>query len=76
MSLYTALQSESSAVYKCVGVCSHLGKTVSGGHYAAFARRGSSWYLFNDTVNTKVNESIVTSESAAREAYLIFYVKR
>ncbi len=62
-------------MYECVAVCSHLGKTVSGGHYAAFARRGSSW-LFNDTANTKVNESIVSSESAAREAYLIFYVKR
>jgi len=43
------LSTNSSALYDCVAVSSHSGKTLSGGHYTAYStNRGGQWYLFDD----------------------------
>ena len=66
-----------SAVYDCVAVCCHHGNNSTSGHYTAFARRGGSWFHYNDASRpSQVDGGKVTSNEGLKDAYMIFYVKR
>ncbi len=34
--------------YECLGVAVHIGGTINSGHYVAYIKRGSDWYLCDD----------------------------
>ena len=34
--------------YECLGVAVHIGDTINSGHYVAYIKRGSNWYLCDD----------------------------
>ena len=34
--------------YECLGVAVHIGDTINSGHYVAYIKRGSDWYLCDD----------------------------
>lgn len=34
--------------YECLGVAVHIGDTINSGHYAAYIKKGSNWYLCDD----------------------------
>ena len=57
-----------SNVYNLFAVSDHSGG-LSGGHYTACAKVGSSWYDFNDSHVTTISASDVKSPAA----YLLFY---
>uniref|UniRef100_A0A7E4UQB2 Ubiquitin carboxyl-terminal hydrolase 14 n=1 Tax=Panagrellus redivivus TaxID=6233 RepID=A0A7E4UQB2_PANRE len=40
--------SNGRAVYRLIGVISHMGSSPHCGHYVAHVKRGDKWYLFND----------------------------
>jgi ubiquitin carboxyl-terminal hydrolase 8 len=59
--------------YDLYGVCNHSGN-VLGGHYTSYVKtKKNNWYLFNDTLVTKVTtpQSIVSPK-----AYCLFYRKK
>ena len=51
---------------------SHSGKDPFVGHYIAYARSSTGWYLFNDSSVTSVTESNVLDA----EAYILLYERR
>lgn len=58
--------------YKLYGVCNHSGVTA-GGHYTSFVKtKGGDWYLFNDTLITKLDENI-SNTIITPKAYCLFY---
>lgn len=59
------------SVYELQAVIYHYGKS-SGGHYVAACRRKSEWFLFDDTVLTK----LPVSEVSNANAYVLLYGKK
>jgi ubiquitin C-terminal hydrolase len=77
LDLSTYMSTNSSALYDCVAVCSHNGKSLNSGHYTAFSQRGGHWYLFDDGQRPRpVDEALIISEAEMMKVYLIFYVRR
>ena len=65
----------SIAIYDCVAICNHIGKSSNSGHYTAHVRRGAAWYKCDDdsvtsTIPLPANEIVTT------HAYILFYVRR
>jgi ubiquitin carboxyl-terminal hydrolase 22/27/51 len=56
-------------LYDLFAVIQHMGR-MDNGHYVCYIRRGTKWYLCDDTIVMEVPASRV----AACEAYLLFYV--
>jgi len=58
------------AEYDLLGVVQHTGVS-QGGHYVAYAKRNSKWYLFDDD-----RVHLVSADEVQRaEAYCLFYMK-
>lgn len=55
--------------YQLLSVVVHKGK-IDSGHYVAYAREGSEWFLFDDSKVVLVTEADVLHANA----YLLFYV--
>lgn len=55
--------------YHPIGFICHIGTTLDNGHYTAYAKVLSRWYLFDDTSVTETN----LDETNKRAAYIIFY---
>ena len=60
--------------YDLYAVCNHIG-SPSYGHYTAYAKCGSGWYLFDDAQVKRVDEPAAAT-IVSSEAYLLFYVRR
>lgn len=60
-----------SAVYQLQAVIYHYGENT-GGHYVAACRRKQDWFLFDDTVITKMPASEVSNANA----YVLLYGKK
>jgi len=58
------------ARYELSGVVEHQG-SLSGGHYTAFVRAGSSWYHMSDSHVSEADEEAVLGAQAS----LLFYVQ-
>lgn len=58
--------------YTLKAVVSHSGSTPIVGHYIAYARNASRWFLFNDSSVTPVTESSVLDA----EAFIMLYERR
>ena len=56
-------------VYDLYAVCNHSGRNDAG-HYTAFVKKQSDWYVYNDTQILKIQEQQVVSPYA----YCLFYV--
>jgi ubiquitin C-terminal hydrolase len=54
--------------YELQGLTVHHG-SMSGGHYIAYVKRQSDWYLFNDDEFSTQSES----KALSQQAYLLFY---
>ena len=54
------------------GVCNHHG-TAAGGHYTAYIKGMNSWYEFNDTRITILQN---TEQIISPKAYCLFYRKK
>ena len=51
---------KSKGAYELISVIMHSGTSDNGGHYTAYAKRGSRWYYCNDSSVTKIsNEEMV-----------------
>lgn len=61
-----------SCHYNLTSVVSHSGSTPFVGHYIAYARNEDSWYLFNDSSVTSVQEA----EVLEAEAFILLYERR
>ena len=59
-------------VYDLYGVCNHHG-TAAGGHYTAYIKGMNSWYEFNDTRITILQN---TEQIISPKAYCLFYRKK
>jgi len=58
--------------YELYGVCNHSGVT-GGGHYTSFVKtKCDEWYLFNDTLATKVSSNVANTIISPK-AYCLFY---
>jgi ubiquitin carboxyl-terminal hydrolase 22/27/51 len=55
--------------YELSAVIVHKGE-INSGHYVNYARKGSDWFLFDDSKVVLVDEA----EVLAAEAYLLVYV--
>lgn len=56
--------------YELAGIISHIG-TVNEGHYISYVRTsGDSWFKFNDSIITPMDEEEVFKQ----QAYLLFYI--
>ena len=72
LSKYIVGYNKKTYKYDLYGICNHTGGT-EGGHYTAFVKNANkSWYLFNDTRVSKVNESSIKTPNA----YCFFYRKK
>jgi ubiquitin C-terminal hydrolase len=60
--------------YECVGIVSHLGTNIDFGHYVAYAKCNSDWYLFNDDKCVKFK--IECERIATTDAYILVYKKK
>lgn len=59
-------------IYDLYGICNHSGN-CQGGHYTAYVKNlNGSWYHYNDTNVSKIDESKLVSS----KAYCFFYKKR
>ncbi|CAF4530779.1 unnamed protein product [Rotaria sp. Silwood2] len=63
-------------IYDLVGVCIHSG-SLSGGHTTAYVKHSTSgqWYYCNDSYTCPISENEVIGRNA-RDAYILFYVRR
>ena len=55
--------------YSLVAVLVHRGRSCDCGHYFAYVRKGTDWYLANDAVVTKVD----VEEVLSAQAYVLVY---
>ena len=69
------LDDELFGTYDLVGFVSHDGSTLSSGHYFATAKRGQTWYKFDDENVTEIPR-VENTNIASTKAYLVFYKKR
>ena len=71
LSAYVCGYNRHKYVYDLYAVCNHSGKNDAG-HYTAFIRRQSDWYVYNDTQIFKIGSQQVVSPYA----YCLFYSLR
>jgi uncharacterized UBP type Zn finger protein len=65
--------SSASSSYKLYGFVVHHGRSMSQGHFTAYALVGEDWYHFNDHRVTKItNMEVIKSQ----HAYLLVYQKK
>lgn len=63
------------ATYKLVGMVSHLGTSMSSGHYTfSQCKRDGRWTTYDDSVVTRDLEDLEVRH--AKRAYILMYVKR
>lgn len=62
---------EYSTKYELIAVAEHLGGSINSGHYIAYGKRDKSWFQFNDSSISRINEDDALSKSA----YMLFYKK-
>jgi ubiquitin C-terminal hydrolase len=74
------LDSPNDIFYDLVGVVIHdgdMGPTgTSSGHYFAYVREGSQWYLANDSNYRKIDTSQVQNNQALKNAYVLIYERK
>lgn len=58
-------------LYDCMCVVVHKG-SFQGGHYIAYVRNGSTWYLCDDAYVQHVAEEVVQQS----QPYMLFYMQR
>ncbi|XP_030043683.1 ubiquitin carboxyl-terminal hydrolase 21 isoform X2 [Microcaecilia unicolor] len=63
-----ASEKAGSPVYNLYALCNHSG-SVHYGHYTAYCRDQSSWYIYNDSRVSPIRENQVQSS----EGYVLFY---
>jgi ubiquitin C-terminal hydrolase len=65
------------AMYKLVGVVSHIGQGENYGHYISYIKIDSVWYEFNDDEITKIDDYMLESlwgyKGLTKCAYMLFY---
>jgi len=73
MAKYIINEQHQPALYDLIGVSNHYGG-MGGGHYTAYCRNreDGSWYHFDDTSVSPINEDAVDSKAA----YVLFYIRR
>eukprot|EP00966_Prymnesium_polylepis_P287670 6644701-Prymnesium_polylepis.1 len=59
--------------YRVVGVLSHQGESMGSGHYISHITNGGSWWRFNDERVEPLQPDTLSSDQAAREAYMLLY---
>ena len=68
---------EEMAMYKLVGVVSHIGQGENYGHYISYIKINSVWYEFNDDEITKIDDYMLESlwgyKGLTKCAYMLFY---
>lgn len=57
-------------LYRLTSIICHKGSSCLSGHYIAYVRRGSRWFLCNDSLVREVNEDKVLQQTSA---YMLFY---
>ena len=57
-------------IYDLRGVVVHRGKNAVSGHYFAYAKRGKSWFIFDDDDVTECDEQVVFTEGGIS---MLFY---
>ena len=53
-----------------IGVISHIGSSLSSGHYVSYVSMGSTWYICSDE---QVTELEFSEFSQSGESYILFY---
>ena len=76
--------------YVLTSFISHVGKSMTSGHYIAYVRKGSSWYMMDDQrvsenlkdswtlqlSGNKIQVSVITKDQAMSvKPYILFYEK-
>ena len=69
LSTYVSGYNRHKYIYDLYAVCNHSGRNDAG-HYTAFIRRDTEWYVYNDTQILKISSQQVVSPYA----YCLFYV--
>lgn len=59
--------------YKLNGGIIHYGSSSGSGHYIYFGIHQGQWYIFNDTMITRIKKRTV--ENLAKVAYILHYIK-
>ena len=61
-------------MYNLIGVCKHLGRSGSTGHYIAYCKDKEKkiWHKFNDAYVTQIKN---TNEISQGNPYLLLYEK-
>lgn len=73
MKTYVYGYEKKGSVYELYGICNQSGSCL-GGHYTAYVKNANmSWYHFNDTSVTLIND---TSKLMTPKAYCLFYKKK
>tara|TARA_B110000305_G_C19458469_1_gene652541 strand:- start:3646 stop:4674 length:1029 start_codon:yes stop_codon:yes gene_type:complete len=63
-------------LYDLYGICNHSG-VVSGGHYTSYVKTNKNeWYLFNDTMVSKILQQNIENTIMTNKAYCLFYRKK
>ena len=55
--------------YTLVATINHSGTLAKGGHYWAYIRKKSEWFMCNDSMVTKVKETVLNNGTS----YILFY---
>jgi ubiquitin C-terminal hydrolase len=63
---------EKPTPYHLRGMCLHLG-TCTGGHYLAHIKKGTDWFICDDTTIIPTSYSEQDSKMASTNTYLLFY---
>ncbi|KAK0419447.1 hypothetical protein QR680_014150 [Steinernema hermaphroditum] len=66
-------QSGKSYVYDLIAISNHSGG-LGGGHYTAIGLNGSTWYNFNDSYASDIQD--LPNVKSSREAYMLMYRRR
>ena len=73
LSKYVTGYKQNESVYDLYAVCNHMGST-NGGHYTSSVKvQNDSWFLFNDTNVSKINDE---NKVITKNAYCLFYRKK
>ncbi len=64
-----------SLLFELKSVIVHYGSTYNSGHYVAYVKKGSQWYLCNDSTVTQVSDDDV-KEDIGKNGYVFFYEKK
>ncbi|KAJ3273510.1 hypothetical protein HDV01_004430 [Terramyces sp. JEL0728] len=62
--------------YKLFAIVNHHGNFAQGGHYTCdILRQNKSWYRFDDTNVTDIEEEAVVGQQSDRQPYMLFYIQ-